>query len=316
MPGRKQTIYDAKPFIYNRADPYIIKAENGYYFTASVPEYDRIILRFAETIDGLKGAEETVIWQKHETGEMSANIWAPELHFLFGKWYIYFSAGKAESIFDIRPYVLECQSDDPLKGPWTEMGKMKEADEDEFSFRAFSLDATVFENKGKWYYIWAEKVGVGKQISNLYIARMKSAAKLDTVQVMLTTPDYDWERGKFWVDEAPGIIKRNNRIYMTFSASDTGPSYCVGLMSIGEDEDLLDPALWKKERYPVLKSDEARGIFGPGHNSFTVNEDGEDVLVYHARFEEEIKGDPLFNPNRHTCLMKFDFDENGPVFKY
>ena len=74
---------------------------------------------------------------------------------------------------------------------------MQCADEDEFSFRAFSLDATVFENHGKYYYVWAEKVGVGKMISNQYIAEMETPKKLKTEQVMLTTPDYDWERVGF-----------------------------------------------------------------------------------------------------------------------
>ena len=59
-----------------------------------------------------------------------------------------------------------------------ELGKMKRAAEDEFSFEAFSLDATVFENKGEYYYVWAEKVGVGKMISNLYIAKMESGNQL------------------------------------------------------------------------------------------------------------------------------------------
>ena len=63
----------------------------------------------------------------------------------------------------------------------------------------FSLDATVFEDHGKRYYVWAEKVGVGRQISNLYIAEMETPNKLKTVQVLLTTPDYDWERVGFWV---------------------------------------------------------------------------------------------------------------------
>ena len=70
--------------------------------------------------------------------------------------------------------------------------------DDEFSFEAFSLDATVFEVHGRWYYVWAEKVGVGKQISNLYIAEMENGYTLKTVQVLLTTPDYDWERVGFW----------------------------------------------------------------------------------------------------------------------
>ena len=34
--------------------------------------------------------------------------------------------------------------------PWVEKGKMTRADGDEFSFEAYSLDATVFEVKGRW----------------------------------------------------------------------------------------------------------------------------------------------------------------------
>ena len=77
-----------------------------------------------------------------------------------------------------------------------------------------------------------------------------------------------------------------------------------------------DPASWKKERYPVLASCEEKGIYGPGHNSFTTDEEGNDILVYHARTEKEITGDPLYNPNRHTMLMKVRWDEElRPVFK-
>lgn len=62
-----------------------MRAEDGkYYFTASVPAYDKIILRCSDTLKGLKDAKEKVIWTKHESGEMSRHIWAPELHYLFG----------------------------------------------------------------------------------------------------------------------------------------------------------------------------------------------------------------------------------------
>lgn len=188
---------------------------------------------------------------------------------------------------------------------------------DIFSFEAFSLDATVFENNGKYYYVWAEKVSVGPQISNLYIAQMKSGYQLETVQVLLTTPDYDWERIGFWVNEGPAVIKRGGKIYLTYSASDTGVNYCMGMLTADENTDLLDPLSWKKERYPVLRTSNELEIYGPGHNSFTVDEEGNDILVYHARKETEIKGDPLYNPNRHAMLMKIKWDEdNRPVFSY
>lgn len=305
-----------EPWILQRADPFICRHNGKYYFTASVPAYDRIILRSADTLAGIADAEEVTIWEKHASGIMSAHIWAPELHYLDGKWYIYFAGGEKENIWKIRPYVLECADENPVTGTWKELGMMQCADEDEFSFRGFSLDATIFENQGKQYYVWAEKVGVGRQISNLYIAEMETPNKLKTVQVLLTTPDYDWERVGFWVNEGPAVIKRNGKIFLTYSASETGAPYCMGMLTANEDSDLLDPLSWKKERYPVLQSDASLEIYGPGHNSFTVDEEGNDILVYHARKESVIEGDPLYNPNRHTMLMKIKWEEERPVFRY
>lgn len=307
-----------EPWILQRADPYVYRHTDGsYYFTASVPAYDGIFIRKAGSLADLPDALETEVWHKHESGPASIHIWAPELHFIDGSWYVYFAGGDRDDIWNIRPYVLRCDDADPITGLWTELGKIQRADEDEFSFEAFSLDGTVFENKGKYYYIWAEKVGVGKQISNLYIAEMETPWKLATVQVMLTTPDYDWERVGFWVNEGPAVIKRGGKIFLTYSASETGKAYCMGMLTADEDADLLDPLSWKKERYPVLASDDKLGIFGPGHNSFTVDEEGNDICVYHARGEETIEGDPLYNPNRHAMLMKVKWDNNGrPVFSY
>ncbi len=306
-----------EPWILQRADPYILRSDDGsYYFTASVPEYDRIILRKADSLEGLKDAAEAEIWHKHESGPQSIHIWAPELHFLFGKWYIYYAGGDRDDIWAIRPYGLECTGSDPVNDGWIERGIMRSARDDEFSFRAFSLDATVFESGGRHYYIWAEKVGVGKQISNLYIAEMENGYTLKTVQVLLTTPDYDWERRGFWVNEGPAVISRNGKIFVTYSASDTGTDYCMGMLTADESADLLDPLSWKKERYPVLSSSAEHTVYGPGHNSFTTDSDGKDILVYHARTETEIIGDPLYNPNRHTMLMPIRWIDNRPVFSY
>lgn len=305
-------------WIQKRADPYVYKHTDGtYYFTASLPDYDGIALRKADKLFDLKDAPEKMIWKKHDKGIMSFHVWAPELHFIFGKWYIYFAAGDVDDIWAIRPYVLECRGDDPFNDEWIEKGMMQCSDEDPFSFRAFSLDGTVLENHGEYYFIWAEKVGVGKQISNLYIARMESATKLSTVQVLLTTPDYDWERVGFWVNEGPAFIKHDGKIYMTYSASETGVAYCIGMLSADENDDLLDPKSWEKRRMPVLKTSEELKIYGPGHNSFTVNDEGEPVMIYHARTEAEIVGNPLYNPNRHAMVMKVKWNESGePEFSY
>ena len=252
---------------------------------------------------------------------MSIHIWAPELHYLDGGWYIYYAGGDKDNVWEIRPYVLECIGDDPITGKWVERGKLQRADTDPFSFEDFSLDGTVFENHGKHYYVWSEKVSVGRKIANLYIAQMESPCRLKTAQVLLTTPDYDWERVGFWVNEGPFVIKNDEgQLFLTYSASETGIFYCMGMLTADADSDLLDPLSWKKSRYPVLGTDEAKGIYGPGHNCFTKLSDGTDIMVYHARTEKEIIGNPLYNPNRHAMLMKVGWERKDgvktPVFRY
>ena len=56
---------------------------------------------------------------------MSVHIWAPEIHYVDNKWFIYFAGGDIEDYWAIRPYVLMCEGDDPLKDPWKEMGMLK-----------------------------------------------------------------------------------------------------------------------------------------------------------------------------------------------
>ena len=94
MEREKQLEYN-RPWILQRADPYVYRHTDGwYYFTASVPAYDGICLRRAKTLAELPEAEEVEVWHKHESGIMSEHIWAPELHYLFGKWYLYFAGGE------------------------------------------------------------------------------------------------------------------------------------------------------------------------------------------------------------------------------
>ncbi len=312
----RETAYN-RPFIRQRADPYILRREEGgYYFTASVPEYDRIVLRSADTLSGLRDAEERVLWVKHESGPQSVHIWAPEIHRLDGAWYIYYAGGDKDDVWEIRPYVLRCTGD-PMTDPWEELGPMRASEGDPFSFRAFSLDATVFESGGERYMVWAEKVGVGKQISNLYIARMASPTRLATAQVLLSTPDYDWERGDFWVNEGPALLRHGGKLFLTFSANTTGELYCMGMLWAEENADLLDPANWTKLRQPVFRSDDEKEVHGPGHNSFTRAEDGTDLCVYHARQYDRMEGNPLYDPNRHVYLMPVTYDAAGfPVFRH
>ena len=308
----KQTAWNM-PFIAQRADPYVLHHETGYYFTASVPEYNRIILRYSPTLEGLRTAEEKVIWQAHEQGVMAHHIWAPEIHPIDREWYVFFAAGENPDIWKIRPWVLRCKGD-PMTDEWQEMGQVEPADE--FSFRSFSLDMTTFTQADKRFLVWAEKVGVGRMISNLYMARSEGALKCVTPQLLLTSPSYGWERVGFWVDEGPAVMEHDGKIFLAFSGSSTGPAYCVGLLWANADDDLMDISCWHKLNRPVLSTDKEKGLFGPGHNSFFRDDSGEWCMAYHARPYDEITGDSLYDPNRHCYILKVKWQDGMPVFDF
>lgn len=299
----------ANPVANQRADPHIFKHSDGYYyFTATAPEYDRIVLRRATTIQGLASAPESVIWRRHASGEMGAHIWAPEIHFVNGKWYVYFAAGRTDDVWRIRPYVLENASANPLTGTWVERGRVN------VPWDTFSLDMSTFVVGGVRYLTWAQaEPGIATN-SNLYLARMGANPWQITGSVArLTVPTLDWEtRGGVKVAEGPAVVQRGGRVFLTYSASATDHNYCLGMLSASASADLLNPGSWTKSAVPVFASNAATGQYGPGHNSFTVSEDGQsDILVYHDRNYRDIAGDPLRDPNRRTRVQKFYWRADG-----
>ncbi|RZM30841.1 MAG: alpha-N-arabinofuranosidase [Sphingomonas sp.] len=263
--SRGETIVN--PLVRQRADAQIALQADGFYtFTASVPEYDRVILRRAKTIAGLATAPETVLWHRPASGKMAGHIWAPEIHQIDGRWYVYVAAGNGGDVFHIRTYVLQCDGKDPVTGKWSVLGQL------ETPWDTFTLDSTTFVHRGTRYLCWAQQEPGIETNSNLYLAP-------------LATPT-------------------------TLGAKPTR-RYCLGMLTARDDADLMDPAAWTKSPEPVFKTAPERRIYGPGHNSFTVDGRGRDVLVYHARDYDKITGDPLYDPNRHTRVQGFRYRADG-----
>ncbi len=296
------------PLAEQRADPWVYQSDDGtYYLIATAPEYDRIVMRESDSINGLKDAEEKTLWTRHESGVMSHHIWAPELHRIDGTWYIYFAAGEADNIWKIRMWVLSNDAENPLEGEWKEEGRI-DTDRD-----GFALDATTFEHQDKRYLIWAERDGDG---TSLILSEMEDPTTLTGPQVVITKPEYSWERIKYNVNEGPAVIKRDGRIFVTYSASATNDNYAVGLLWIDAEADLLDSSEWHKSPGPVFYSNEEVDRYGPGHNSFTTDAEGNTVMIYHARDYKEIDGPELENPDRATHARIIRWTDSGfPDFR-
>lgn len=305
-----------KPIVIERADPWVYQHSDGYYyFTGSVPGYQSIELRRAKSLTDLEdNAQIETVWQAHETGLQSELIWAPEVHFIDGAWYIYYAASDHEGIRDHkhhhRMFVIANTSADPFTGKWEEKGQIVT------QFESFSLDGTVFEHKDRLYYVWAQLDPRIPGNSNLYISEMENPWTLKGKQTLLSIPEYDWEKRVYLVNEGAATIIRNGKVFITYSASATDENYAMGLLWADEDSDLLDGYSWSKSEEPVFQSSETYNQYGPGHNSFTKSEDGtQDILIYHARPEVNRSGNPLDNPNRHAHAKVFTWDDNGfPVF--
>ncbi|MEC3948647.1 glycoside hydrolase family 43 protein [Sphingobium sp. HWE2-09] len=297
------------PVVKQRADAQIFRHDDGfYYLTGSVPEYDRLVLRRSKTIAGLSTATEAVLWRHEASGPRSGFLWAPELHQIDGKWIMYFAAGPSgggDDVFRIRTYAVICDGADPMTGKWSVLGELQTP------WDSFNLNSTVFMHKGVRYMVWAQREPGIDTNSNLYIAKLESPLKLGSQVTRIAVPTLDWEIQGYKVAEAPAVLHRNGRLFMTYSASATDARYCLGLLTADENADLLDAKSWTKSPQPVFVTNRATSVYGPGHNSFTVDEKGRDILVYHGRDYEAIQGDPLFNPDRHTRVQRLYYTAEG-----
>ena len=301
------------PIVQQRADPFLYRdASSGcYHFTATVPDFSALEIRSACRLQDLQQAEPVLVWHKKASGPMSANIWAPELHRIDQRWYLYFAAGDRERPFHIRMYVLSNDHVDPKQGQWREEGQLQT------HIDSFALDATTFEHNGQRYLVWAQQDAAATYNSALWLAKMQSPTQIVPPVVKLTEPELDWEVQGYKVNEGPAVLIRHGRVLLTYSASATDHRYAMGMLWADANADLLDSASWQKGSSPVFATNAELKRFGPGHNSFVLAEDGKtDLMLYHSRDYQQLQGSALTDPNRHARIRLLGWDAEGwPLFR-
>ena len=102
--------------------------------------------------------------------------------------------------------------------------------------------------------------------------------------MLLTRPLLGWENVSGTINnEGPYGFIHEGKLYVTYSGGAANSyTYAVGLLTADDDADLLDISSWTKSITPVLNFYSVKGVFGPGHNSFFTNEDGELMIAYHG----------------------------------
>lgn len=260
------------PIVSSGADPWVILHEGIYYYCYS--RSDMVAVKKAKRLQDIDLERHRFVWNPTQGEAYSRELWAPELHYLDGKWYIYVAAddGKNENH---RMYVLEGTTQNP-QDPFTLVGKIADPSD------RWAIDGTVLTVGGKRYFIWSGWEGTENVRQNLYIAPMSTPWTISGERILLSESEYDWEKvGTPLVNEGPEVLQRGGRTFVIYSASGSWTdSYCLGQLElVGSDP--LDRKSWLKKPTPVFSSTEA--VFGPGHASFTTSPDGtEDWIVYHA----------------------------------
>ena len=276
------------PLLPSGPDPWVIQW-NGYYYYMNSTGQNLTIWKTKDITD-LKNAEKKVVWTPPPSGPYSREIWAPELHRLQGKWYLYFAAD-AGSNESHRVWVLENSSADPLEGTWQMKGKLSGPDD------RWAIDPSIFENKGQAYVVWSGWEGATNGVQKIFIARLANPWTLGSKPVVISSPEFPWEKvGDLTmknridpiphvdVNEGPEILQHDGKIMLIYSASGCWTDYYeLGMATASAESNLLDPFSWKKTTKPVFWQSPEASVYGPGHNTFFKSPDGkEDWILYHA----------------------------------
>ena len=318
--------------IYEGADPFVYKHTDGfYYFCQSEGDKGIAIWKSDKLTD--KGVKR-LVWKAPDTGWNSSEVWAPEIHYLQGRWYIYYAADSGNNI-DHRNGVLQSKTQD-AQGEYSDMGMVYTGDEIETKTNnRWAIDATPLEMNDKLYLIWSGWNGFDDDIQSLFIAEMSNPWTVITNRVKIAPNNtYPWERvsnnpnGK-GLNEGAQILHNGNMIYVIYSCSGSWEkTYKLGQLSIQLGKDPMNPKNWIKKSTPACQGTDK--VLGVGHCSFTKSPDNtEDWMVYHSKIAEQHgwqrnvriekftwnpDGSPKFNsPTEAGTILQKPSGENAPV---
>jgi GH43 family beta-xylosidase len=282
------------------ADPYVVRWNGMYYLVRS--SGGAVWIDRAASLDNIHNStpesDSVKVWTPPAGTGYSKQIWAPELHFFNGKWYIYVAASDGNNDTH-RMQVLERNGTDPF-GAFTYKGQIAAATD------RWAIDGTAFEWQGSMYFVWSGWPSATNGQQNLYIAQMDTPWSLGTDRVLLSTPTYSWEKYGLAINEGPEALIEGSTLNIIYSASGYWTNqYSLGRLTYNGVGPILSAVSWTKASQPVFKA--TSEVTGVGHASFTKSPDGsENWIVYHAH------ADPTtFNDDRVIRIQPFTFNANG-----
>jgi GH43 family beta-xylosidase len=293
------------------ADPWVVKQGDSYYFAQSIN--NGIWISKATTLTGVFTAPPVKIWAPADTGWNRTNLWAPELHFADGRWYVYYAAGAAGPPFTSQHAGVLQSADANAQGAYADKGMLYTGDSlGTGTGNRWSIDLTTTQIGTQRYAIWsgwANNATTDKTPQQLYIARMDNPWTIASNRVMISAPTAAWERGtELDLQEGPEVLQRGSDVFLIYSTRESWlVDYKLGQLRLASGADPMLASSWTKSG-PVFTGN--AGVYGVGHASFTTSPNGaENWIVYHSK----IATTPGWE--RNVRMQRFTFGASGePVF--
>ena len=284
-------------------DPWVIRVGGYYYYCGS--DGGRLWITKSATLQNILQQSKTYIFTPPTGTLYSGDLWAPELHYLGGRWYVYFAADDGNND-NHRMHVLEGGTDanDPLNGVYNYKAKLAATTD------RWAIDGSPFVYNGVTYFIWSGWEGTTNVSQYLYIATMSNPYTINSERVEISRPDYAWEKvGTPTVNEGPETLISGNTVNVIYSASGSWTNdYCLGRLTC-TNGNLMSKASWTKLSTPAFSK--FGNVFGPGHASFVQSPDNlQWWIVYHAANADGSGWD------RRIITQQFSWDGDIPYFGY
>lgn len=272
------------PLLDSGADPFSVYVDGYYYYTHTTG--NGVVLWKTKNLANLRDAESQTIWTPPANTMYSKDIWAPEIHYIDHKWYVYVAADDGTNE-NHRMYVLENTTADPLNDHWEFKGKLAAPSD------KWAIDGNVYTYKDQLYMAWSGWEGATNGQQDIFIAKMSDPLTISGKRIKISSPTYPWELNgdlgtagnpaHVSVNEGPQFLEHDGNLFIVFSASGCWTDhYALGLLSL-TGNDPMDAAAWSKKEAPIFKQTPENSVYAPGHNSFFKSPDGkEDWILYHA----------------------------------
>ena len=296
----------------DHGDPFVIKYLDAFYLYHSGETTGRRGISVYRSHDLVDWEFQGYALEPAESGWAWSDLWAPEVVYERGVFYMYVSAtrrhdergphgrwqlgdgdelgrrlGLARATDPMGPFVLDPE---PLVDEWSIDGHPFRDD-----------DGTMW----LFYNVHTESLGLDGVLpgTGTVCDRLLAPDRLAGEPVAVTLPSEPWEgvpTGDWYWNEAPYVLKRRGRYYQVYSGGAfADASYAAG---VADAPSVRGP--WRKHaQNPVVRG--GGRIAGPGHHSFVFGPDAATrYAVYHAYVDAE--------PGRKVLLDRLYWAGDGP----